>query len=72
MGNTFKGGRDQPHKKIRILIGSSNKDLPALSIQCFENRHSECIGFLSLNIFEAMKPRSNLKSEKCECRCHKK
>lgn len=52
------GGLDKPHKKIKILVGNK-PELPALSIQCFERRHTECDGDIFLN-----------KDEKCECHCH--
>ena len=59
MGNTFRGGQDNPHRKGKIVVGSPTKDLPALSIQCFERRHTECEGHLGF-----------MASDKCECRCH--
>jgi hypothetical protein len=40
--------------------GVSNKELPALSIQCFEQRHSECSGYCLP--FEPSTP--------CECNHH--
>jgi hypothetical protein len=55
----FRGGQDNPHKKIKIKIGETEKNLPALSFQCFEQRHLECdgeAGFIS--------------PEKCGCACH--
>jgi len=58
---TRKGGQDHPHKKGIIHVGTSSKELPALSIQCFENRHGDCKGSC-----EPFQP------EDCECSCHKK
>lgn len=61
MGNTFRGGRDQPHRKAIIRVGESKKDLPALSIQCFERRHTECDGGVGFWVKG---------DEPCECKCH--
>lgn len=44
-------------RKARILVG--NKNVPALSIQCFESRHSECVKTCA-PFFEGP----------CECKCH--
>jgi hypothetical protein len=30
--------------KRKVITGPTTKELPALSIQCFEQRHSECSG----------------------------
>jgi hypothetical protein len=44
-------------RKTKFLVGRISR--PFLTIQCFEKRHSECLGKDSF-----------FGIEKCECQCH--
>jgi len=50
--------------KAKIVVGVSGREVPALSFQCFESRHSECVGRTGIGPF--------LMNGKCECRCHER
>lgn len=69
MGNTFRGGQDNPHRKALIRFGESTRELPNLSIQCFESRHYDCIGV----VHGIIRDQSGTEpANKCECKCHAK
>lgn len=53
--NSRRSGGD---KQLRIHVGGREVPGPALAIQCFEGRHSECTGV------------NTLFPEPCECPCH--
>jgi hypothetical protein len=52
-----RSGGNRPFKII-ISAGTAQKNLPALFIQCFEQRHGDCDG------------RDTLFNAVCECACH--
>ncbi len=53
-----RSGGNRPFKII-VHTGPSERYIPALSIQCFERRHTDCEGHDTL--FNTV----------CECPCHK-
>lgn len=57
------GRRSGGAKPVKILVGLPEKELPALSFQCFESRHGECGGGIGLWASTG---------ERCECKCHGK
>lgn len=52
--------RSGGNRPVKITVWPSGQSMLSVSIQCFENRHTECFGW------------NELFGHQCECECHER